>query len=56
VEAVPPYKWDAQSPCDDWKAHDIVDHMVGNSKLFLSFIGLGLFLSKQSLESLRWRG
>jgi hypothetical protein len=23
---------------------------------YLTFIGLGLFLSKQSLESLRWRG
>jgi uncharacterized protein (TIGR03086 family) len=39
VEAVPPYKWDAQSPCEDWKAVDIIDHMVGNAERFLGFIG-----------------
>jgi uncharacterized protein (TIGR03086 family) len=40
VEAVPADKWDAQSPCDEWKARDIIDHMAGNAKLFLGFIGL----------------
>jgi uncharacterized protein (TIGR03086 family) len=30
VRAVPPGKWDAQSPCQEWKARDIVVHVVGN--------------------------
>lgn len=30
VRAVPAGKWDAQSPCDEWKARDVVAHVVGN--------------------------
>jgi uncharacterized protein (TIGR03086 family) len=30
VRAVPAEKWGAQSPCDDWKARDIVGHVAGN--------------------------
>jgi uncharacterized protein (TIGR03086 family) len=30
VRAVPAGQWDAQSPCADWKANDVVAHVVGN--------------------------
>jgi uncharacterized protein (TIGR03086 family) len=30
VRAVPAGKWDAQSPCEEWKARDVVTHVVGN--------------------------
>jgi uncharacterized protein (TIGR03086 family) len=30
VRAVPAGKWDAQSPCEEWKARDVVGHVVGN--------------------------
>jgi uncharacterized protein (TIGR03086 family) len=42
VEAVPPGKWEAQSPCDDWKARDVVGHVVNSSGMFLGFIGKSL--------------
>jgi uncharacterized protein (TIGR03086 family) len=30
VRAVPAGKWEAQSPCEEWKARDVVAHVVGN--------------------------
>jgi uncharacterized protein (TIGR03086 family) len=39
VAAVPPDKWSAQSPCDEWNARDVVRHVVNSSGLFLGFIG-----------------
>ncbi len=30
VQAVPPDKWSAQSPCEDWTARDVVGHVVRN--------------------------
>jgi uncharacterized protein (TIGR03086 family) len=30
VRAVQPDQWDAQSPCEDWKARDVVAHVVRN--------------------------
>jgi uncharacterized protein (TIGR03086 family) len=30
VRAVPAGQWDAQSPCEEWKARDVVAHVVGN--------------------------
>jgi uncharacterized protein (TIGR03086 family) len=30
VRAVPAGGWDAQSPCEEWKARDVVAHVVGN--------------------------
>ncbi len=32
VRAVPAGKWDAQSPCDEWKARDVVAHVVRNHR------------------------
>ena len=28
VRAVPPDKWEAQSPCEEWRARDVVAHVV----------------------------
>ena len=30
VRAVSAGKWDSQSPCEEWKARDVVAHVVGN--------------------------
>jgi uncharacterized protein (TIGR03086 family) len=32
VEATPDDQWSAQSPCPDWKARDIVAHVVGSQR------------------------
>ena len=39
VEAVPDDRWDAQSPCEDWVARDIVQHMVDNGARFYGLVG-----------------
>ncbi len=39
VAAVPAERWDDQSPCPDWKARDVVGHVVGTSGMFLGFVG-----------------
>src|SRR5688500_11444435 len=39
VEGVPNDAWDNPSPCADWTARDIVEHMVGHTGMFLGFIG-----------------
>jgi uncharacterized protein (TIGR03086 family) len=38
VEAVPADAWENQSPCADWKARDVVRHVVDTSGMFLGFI------------------
>jgi uncharacterized protein (TIGR03086 family) len=38
VAAVPADKWDAQTPCPEWKARDLVQHMVDTQGMFLGFI------------------
>jgi uncharacterized protein (TIGR03086 family) len=32
VKAVKPDQWDAQSPCTEWTARDVVAHVVGNHR------------------------
>jgi uncharacterized protein (TIGR03086 family) len=39
VEAVPNDQWDSASPCDEWKARDVVRHVVDTSTMFLGFVG-----------------
>ena len=39
VAAVPGDRWGAQSPCEDWTAHDVVRHLTETSGMFLGFIG-----------------
>lgn len=40
VAAVPDDRWDAQSPCEDWTALDVVKHVIETEGMFLGFIGL----------------
>jgi uncharacterized protein (TIGR03086 family) len=39
IAAVPTDKWENQSPCDEWKARDVVAHVVQTQGMFLGFIG-----------------
>jgi uncharacterized protein (TIGR03086 family) len=32
VRATPPDKWEAQTPCDQWKARDVVAHVVAGHR------------------------
>jgi uncharacterized protein (TIGR03086 family) len=42
VAAVPhdDARWGNQSPCDDWKARDVVAHLIGAHQMFFGFIEL----------------
>src|SRR4051794_37983418 len=39
IEAVPPDRWDAPSPCEGWTARDVVRHVSETPGLFLGFVG-----------------
>jgi uncharacterized protein (TIGR03086 family) len=39
IAAVPADGWEADTPCEDWKARDLVGHLVDTSGMFLGFIG-----------------
>ncbi len=39
VAAVPDDAWSNPSPCEDWKARDIVQHVVDTQGMFLGFVG-----------------
>jgi uncharacterized protein (TIGR03086 family) len=38
VEGVAGDQWENQSPCEDWKARDVVRHVVDASAMFLGYI------------------
>lgn len=38
VEAVPAGAWDNQSPCEEWKARDIIGHVAGLSRQFVAVV------------------
>jgi uncharacterized protein (TIGR03086 family) len=40
VAKVPDDRWTNPSPCEDWTARDVVQHMVDASGLFLGFVGV----------------
>lgn len=40
IAAVPADRWSSPSPCADWTALDVVQHVVDTRSLFRSFIGL----------------
>lgn len=42
VAAVRPEQWNNQSPCDDWKARDVVGHIIGMHAAMLRPIGQSL--------------
>jgi uncharacterized protein (TIGR03086 family) len=39
VAAVPADRWDAPTPCEEWTARDLVQHVVDAQGLFLGFVG-----------------
>ena len=39
VSQVSPERWDAQSPCDEWAARDVVAHIVDVHGIFLGLVG-----------------
>ncbi|MCU1374754.1 MAG: hypothetical protein JWO68_2040, partial [Actinomycetia bacterium] len=39
IDAVPADQWDAQSPCEEWKAIDVVRHVTETPGMFFGFIG-----------------
>jgi len=36
VEAVDPQAWERQSPCEDWKAIDVLNHVTAGTQAFLA--------------------
>ncbi len=39
VAAVPDDQWSAPSPCEEWTARDVVEHVVNSQGMFLGFVG-----------------
>lgn len=39
VAAVPDDRWDSPTPCDEWTARELVQHVVDTQGLFLGFVG-----------------
>jgi uncharacterized protein (TIGR03086 family) len=39
IAAVPEDRWESQSPCSEWKARDVVKHVVSTQGMFLGFVG-----------------
>lgn len=42
IAAVPDDAWQAQTPCEEWKAVDVVRHVVDTQGMFLGFVGRSL--------------
>ncbi len=42
LEAVPAESWGSPSPCEGWSARDVVDHMIGTQRDFLTGRGVDL--------------
>jgi uncharacterized protein (TIGR03086 family) len=42
VAAVPPDRWSAPTPCENWTARDLVGHVVATQGMFLGFVGRSL--------------
>jgi len=39
ITAVPADKWSAPTPCPDWTARDVVQHVIDTQGMFLGFVG-----------------
>src|SRR5690349_22033823 len=39
IAKVPADKWNAPTPCTEWTARDIVQHVVDTQGMFLGFVG-----------------
>jgi uncharacterized protein (TIGR03086 family) len=42
TKAVPVERWDDPSPCEKWKARDVVAHLVTSTGMFLARVGVEL--------------
>jgi uncharacterized protein (TIGR03086 family) len=38
VEATADDKWDAAAPCEEWKARDVVDHILGSQRAVIAAV------------------
>jgi uncharacterized protein (TIGR03086 family) len=41
IAAVPPDRWSSPTPCEDWNAVELVQHVVDTQSLFRTFVGNG---------------
>jgi uncharacterized protein (TIGR03086 family) len=57
VESVPPDRWESQTPCPDWTARQLLQHVVDTHGMFLGFVGrqLGVIPSSADDPLAAWR-
>ena len=53
-EAVPADRWDAASPCEEWTAADVLDHVVDSQRGFLEQRGAALGSLPDAPPEARW--
>jgi uncharacterized protein (TIGR03086 family) len=39
IAAVPPDRWSARTPCENWTVRELVEHVVSSQSVFLGFVG-----------------
>jgi uncharacterized protein (TIGR03086 family) len=39
IDAVPPDRWSSPSPCEEWTALELVQHVVDSQSMFLGLVG-----------------
>ncbi len=54
VAAVPADRWDDPSPCDDWTAADVVQHVIDTQRHFLAERGAALPDPPEGSPAERW--
>jgi uncharacterized protein (TIGR03086 family) len=54
VGSVPADRWDAPSPCDDWTAADVVQHVIDTQRSFLGERGASLPEAPEGSPAQRW--
>jgi len=54
VDAVPPDRWDAPSPCEEWSARDVVQHVVDSEMGMLERVGLAPDPAPSGDQSAQW--
>lgn len=45
VEAVPPDRWDAPSPCAGWSARDVLQHLIDSHRSMPGYVGIPVELA-----------
>jgi uncharacterized protein (TIGR03086 family) len=54
VDAVPPDRWDDPSPCEEWSARDVVQHVVESEVGMLERVGLAPDPAPSGDQSAQW--